>query len=110
MAKKNSFCKSNKKLTPIEVRDAIVDCFLGAHKEALSNVFVPEEMREKFDRNSVVLIVKEAMRKAQGNYDNPTKEALFFSLFHLAELAKNFRNIDLIVKHFKEMLDLIDKL
>ncbi|MEM2130922.1 MAG: hypothetical protein QXM96_00580 [Candidatus Woesearchaeota archaeon] len=109
MAKKN-ICSSTKKLTSIEVRDAIVDCFLEAHKEALSNVLVPDEMREKFNRNSVILIVKEAMRKAQGNYDNPTKETLFFSLFYLAELAKNFRDIDLIVKHFKEMLNLIDKL
>ncbi|MEM3373698.1 MAG: hypothetical protein QXE31_00610 [Candidatus Woesearchaeota archaeon] len=104
-------CKTtNKKLTPIQVRDAIIDCFLKAHQEALNNVQIDEELREKFNKNSVVLIMKDAFKEAGSTFENPTKEILFFSLFYLAKLARNFRNIDIITKHFLEMLKLIDKL
>jgi len=77
-------------MTPLKVRDSIIDCFTGAHQELIKSTLDMDECeKEKFSRASVIAMVKDQFNKTGGDYNNPTKESLFFLIIGLAELSKN---------------------
>lgn len=102
-------------ITPIMVRDAIIVCFKEAHKEILDLMdeyvsWESEEERDRFRDLEIELLIKNAFKDANGNYDNPTKEDLINVINHLAELASKFRGPEIIRKHYAEIKQMIDKL
>lgn len=48
--------------------------------------------------------------KIGGDFDKPTKEDIFKVLEELKEFAKNFRNPEIIKKHYGEIMQLVEKL
>lgn len=98
-------------LTPIKVRDSIIKCFYEAHKALLEeNLQISDEEKAKFTQASITQIIKAQFEKNEYDFENPTKESLFYVLVGLAEIAKTFRNPDLIVNHFYEMLGYVKNL
>jgi hypothetical protein len=98
-------------ITSMAVRDAILHCFYEAHKDLIKNsVDMPEEQKELFSEVSIKNIIVERFQKVGGDFENPTKESLFYVIISLTDIAKSFRDINMIVNHFLEMLKLIDKI
>jgi len=94
---------TNTELTPDVVRNALVRCFYEAHKE---DACFEEDAGELYFEN----IIRQSFKKTSFDYDHPTKEALRHVLDDLADFAKNFRSQDIIQKHYRQMLVLIERL
>ena len=105
----------SEKITPIMVRDAIIRCFVLAHKEIIDTMdefaeWGSEEERQKFKKMGGEYVVKKAFDDAGVNFKNPTKEDLIKAINELAKYASNFRKPEIIKKHYGEIKQLIDKL
>lgn len=96
----------NKKITPLIVRDAIVECFFQAH---CSDANVDTEDKGT-NRLYCQEIVKKAFTDANADFNNPTKENILEVLNKLAKFAKNFRDQEMVQKHMEEMMKLVNKL
>ncbi|MEI7620697.1 MAG: hypothetical protein WCJ57_03975 [Candidatus Falkowbacteria bacterium] len=96
----------NAPVTPIMVRDAIVECFFKAH--------CADSGLGSDDPNSVkkycAELVVGAFTKTGGDFDNPTKDSIFKVLGQLAEFAKNFRDPSIIKEHYNEIMKLVERL
>ncbi|HLG24010.1 MAG TPA: hypothetical protein VI564_03725 [Candidatus Nanoarchaeia archaeon] len=104
----------SKKITPIMVRDAIIECFTQAHKEILDTMdefaeWKSEEEREDFKKMEAEYVVKYAFDNASANFENPTKEDLLKATKELAKYSCNFRKRDIIDKHFNEIKSILEK-
>ena len=97
----------DKPITPLIVRDAIIECFYKAHcmDAQLSSGKDPE-----IDKIYCGTIVKKAFKDTGGDFDKPTKESIMKVLGRLAEFAKTFRNPEIIKKHYNEIMELVNKL
>jgi uncharacterized protein YpuA (DUF1002 family) len=105
----------DKKITPIIVRDAIIRCFVSAHKEVLDQMrdcvtFRSQEEFEKMKEVNVTYLVKSIFTENRMDFNNPTKDDLIIVINKLAEIAKNFRSPEIIKKHYNEIKELIDRL
>ena len=96
----------NSEVTPLMVRDAIVECFYNAH--------CADSALEDDDSKSVnkycAELVKGAFTNTGGDFENPTKESIVKVLGQLAEFSKNFRNPEVIKKHYNEIMQLVERL
>ena len=96
---------TDKEITPLMVRDAIVECFYQAHCEASS---LSED--EKVNRAYCKENVKKAFNDSGGDFDKPSKESIMKAMEGLAEFAKGFRDQKVIEKHYNEIMQLVNKL
>jgi len=104
------------KVTPILVRDAIIECFYQAHQEVLQDMYVllregkidekPEEMGKEYIRETII----NYFIKVGGDFENPTKDHIMLVLEELREFAKGFRSPEIINKHYGEIMKLIEKM
>ena len=100
------------KITPIQVRDAIIKCFSQAQEELMKYMretaeFKPEEIEKMY----VDSIIEKAFEEVGGDFKNPTKETLIQVIMKLKEYAAGvFRDHEIIEKHAGEIKQLIDKL
>jgi hypothetical protein len=104
----------SKKITPIMVKDAIIECFRQAHKETLDMIdkyaeWKSEEERKKFHDLEIGLTIENTFRAAGVDFDNPTKESLNKALDELQEFALQFRKTDIVRKHYDEIKSILDK-
>ena len=93
-------------VTPLMVRDAIVDCFWNAH---CKDTGLAEEEKET-NKLYCKTIVEKAFADNNGDFNNPTKESIVACLNSLASFAKSFRDPTLIEEHYGEMMELVGKL
>lgn len=96
----------DKPLTPLIVRDVLVNCFFETH---CADVGLTSEDKET-NRIYCGELVKKVFIDSGGDFDQPTKEALIKVLDQLADFSKSFRNPELIQKHYQEIKDLVEKL
>ncbi len=94
------------KVTPLAVRDAIVECFYEAH---CADSGLGEEDPKSVRKYCADLIV-EAFTKTGGDYNNPTKESIVKVLGQLVEFSKNFRDPSIIQGHYNQIMKLVDLL
>lgn len=104
---------TEKAVTPKDVRDAVVECFAQAHSEALEDFTtdspgLPSEEISSLKLTSVKEFVKQYFDECNGDFDNPTKDSLFAVMEKLKVFAANFRNQEIIQKHYAEILILMD--
>lgn len=93
------------KITPIDVREALVNCFYQAH---CSDTGL--EINEETGRRYCLIKVKEVFVKQGVDFENPTKEGLLKVVNDLAEFSKNFRSQEIIEQHKKQITDLLSQL
>lgn len=93
-------------VTPLMVRDAVVECFWEAH---CMDTGLGEEDKES-NKLYCKSIVEKAFKDASGDFSHPTKESIQGCLQNLASFAKSFRDPSLIEKHYGEMMQLVEKL
>jgi hypothetical protein len=104
-----------KKIEPFMVRDAIIKCFYLAHNDVLEleweNFGKPK--RERFEimkKEYVKNMVMDIFKKINGDFNEPTKKDLFRVIENLRDYSSDYREPNVIKKHFTEILLLIDKL
>ena len=93
-------------ITPLMVRDAIVECFWSAH---CRDTELGEEASE-INRGYCKSIVEKAFADSKGDFNRPDKESIIKCLNALAVFAKSFRDPSLIEKHYDEIMQLVAKL
>ena len=104
------------KVTPIMVRDAIIDCFTKAHNEVLEQMkeytdFKSEEEFEEMKKIQVKYLIETLFENVGGDFNNPTKENIIQVVMKLKEYAAaSFRKPEVIEKHAGEIMQLINKL
>ena len=88
--------------SPIIVRQGLEECFFQAHckdtgliGEAGSNRIYCKEL------------IKNAFKKIDADYENPTKESLIKVVDYLASFSKMFRDPNIIEEHKRQMIPLI---
>ncbi len=102
-------------VTPLMIRDAIINCFVEAHNSVLEQMraFIDFESEEKFKetkKTEVKLILINIFHEINGSFDNPTKEDLIKVCDKLAKIAKNHRSDDIIKKNYGDIMQLIERL
>ena len=100
------------KITPVQVRDAIIKCFSQAQEELMEYLKEdPEFKPEEIEKIYVDSIIKNAFEEVGGDFKNPTKETLIQVVMKLKIYAAGvFRDSKIIEKHAGEIKQLIDKL
>lgn len=93
-------------ITPIEVRNALVECFDQAHC-ADSGLGLNDP---KMAKGYITEIIKKAFVDSNGDFENPTKESILQAISQLQEFSKNFRDQSIIQNHANQMMKIVDKL
>ncbi|MFA4942765.1 MAG: hypothetical protein WC564_03970 [Patescibacteria group bacterium] len=93
-------------ITPLMVRDAIVECFYQAHCADSGLGSDDPESVKTYCRDLVI----EAFSKTGGDYENPTKDSVLKVLNQLVEFSKNFRNPEIIKDHYDNIMKLVSHL
>ena len=104
-----------KNVTPIMVRDAIIQCFYEAHcyvLELARGTFghPPEKKFEQMKKSHVKELVQDIFHRIEGDFNKPTKDNLLKVLDNLKKFASIYRKPDVIKKHVSEIMMLINKL
>lgn len=105
----------SKKVKVMDVRKALINCFFHAHHDVLSEMkkfgdFKSENEFEELSHSSIESLVKNIFKDIGADYDNPKKEDFIKVVAMLEGMAKNFRNKDLIEKHKRQIMILINML
>jgi hypothetical protein len=105
---------TSKKITPIIVKNAIIECFRQAHKETLDIIdkyaeWKSEEEHKDFRDLEIELTIKNTFRTAEVDFENPTKEGLAKVLDGLQKFAVQFRKPEIVQKHYSEIKSILDK-
>jgi len=103
---------TTKSATAVDVRDGIIKCFVEAHSEELAELKnygdVTDEDFEKIKSINVEGMIKNIFKEIDEDFDNPTKESLVKVVGKLAEFAKNFRNQEIVKRHYDQVMCLIN--
>jgi len=94
------------KVTPLMVREAIVECFYEAH--CVDSGLGDDD--PKSVKKYCADLIADAFVKTGGDYDYPTKESIIKALGQLAEFSKNFRDPSIIQGHYNEIMKLVELL
>lgn len=97
---------TDKVITPLMVRDAIIECFYQAHCADSSLGLDDSEVNAGYCGE----IIKKAFSESGGDFEKPTKESILGVLDWLRCFAKNFRDPKIIEKHSMEIMKLVEKL
>jgi hypothetical protein len=106
MAKKIYGADPSQPLTPLMVRDAIIECFIEAHCVDKDVSVADKEASEEYCQK----IVYKAFADSEGNFEDPSKDDLIGAMRNLAKFSKNFRDPSLVEKHYQEIMILVNKL
>ena len=104
-----------KNVTPVMVRDAIIQCFYEAHCNVLELAketfgHPPEKKFEEMKKSHVKELINDTFDKIGGDFDKPTKDNLLKVIENLKGFASIYRKPDVIKKHVSEIMLLISKL
>jgi hypothetical protein len=105
----------NKKISTVDVREAIIDCFTKAHSHVMDEgrgilKELTDEQFEEIKQMNVREMIKRIFKQINGNYQNPSKKDLIAVCDALKEFAANFRSPQIIKKHYGEIMSLIERL
>jgi hypothetical protein len=98
-----------------EVRNAIIRCFKQAHQKVLEqsllgSLDLTKEEKERLGQLQVEVLVRKIFEDNQGDFENPTKEQLVQVCDELKEFSTHFRALEIINKHYEEIMGLINRL
>jgi len=117
MRKNNSHLiqSSKKEITPIHVRDAIINCFYEAHEDVLNEMFEvtnysSDEKSKMTKYNHIRIMIKTLFNRVNGDFNNPDKDSLIKVIDQCAQYAQNYRDDETIEKNYNKIMDMINKL
>ena len=78
----------SKEVTPIMVRDAIIECFTQTQQEVIESMKVISGLKsEEAKKINVDLLIKNAFDEVGGDFNNPTKESLIKVIMKLKKFC-----------------------
>jgi hypothetical protein len=92
-------------ITPLKVRDAIIECFWSAHCKDTGLDDNPES-----EKTYCRSIIEKIYKDNNWDFTNPTKENILGTVAALAEFSKSFRDPTIIQTHFNEIMELVNKI
>ncbi|HOY46412.1 MAG TPA: hypothetical protein PKU95_02160 [Candidatus Dojkabacteria bacterium] len=92
-------------VSPLQVRDAIIECFWLAHCKDTGLEDNPAS-----ERSYCRSIIEKIFKDNNWDFANPTKENILGTVNALAEFSKSFRDPSVIQSHFSEIMELVNKL
>ena len=92
-------------ITPVQVRDAIIECFNNAHWQDTGLTEDPNIAKIYCKQ-----IISKTFHDTNNNFDNPTKQSLYQVISELAKFSEIFRDKTTIQKHFEDIKSLIDQI
>lgn len=98
---------TEKEITPLMVRDAVLQCFFEAH---CTDTGLDIEKDEVLGKSYCYRKVKEVFEKMGSDFEHPTKKDLIAVMQGLLEFSKNFRDPSVIKKHYDDIMVLVNKL
>lgn len=107
---------TEKPFTAIDVRDAIVECFVEAHKEQLDELasYSTEKLSQEELHDMKIINVRQLVRNAfkdsGGDFEAPDKASIQKAIGGLKAFASNFRNQAIVEKHYAEISELINEM
>ena len=106
---------SKQEITPIYVRDAIINCFYEAHEDVLNEMFAVTNYSSDTEskttkHNHIKIMIKTLFERVNGDFDNPNKESLIKVIDQCAQYAQNFRDDGTIEKNYNKIMEMINKL
>jgi hypothetical protein len=105
--------QTDKPYTAIQVRDALLACFIKAHepaqKEQIKEIIkgMNEVGAEKLVQVNIEQNVYNAFRTTGGSFDAPTKASILKAMDALKEFSKQFRSTEVIERNYQDMLTLV---
>ncbi|MFH1770144.1 MAG: hypothetical protein ABH828_01165 [archaeon] len=103
----------SKPVTPMMVRDALIECFLNAHGSILDDMKDQYKDSKEFNQIKEIdikMTIKKFFKDVGGDFDNPTKESILKVMGKLQEFSANFRKPKIIERHAGQMMLLVEKL
>jgi hypothetical protein len=105
----------DKKITPLMVRDAIIECFYQAHSDVLdlAREYFKCDSKDSFKtakKEHVKDLIETIFSEIGGNYYKPKKKDLIHVIGKLRKIASVYREPDIIKKHVDEITQLIDRI
>lgn len=100
-------------VTNIEIREALINCFVGAHKEFMRKgaEAVGQQASDADIRKNTEILVKQAFNRVHADYNNPAKDDFMKVMQVLQEKAKAAgRDMSIIQKHAGAMMTLVNQL
>ena len=106
---------TDKPVSPHDVRDAIVACFVGAHASTLEDLknYSKTMSAEEFERMkqiNVQQLIRGFFSEVGGNFEEPTRASILGVMEKLKIFASNFRDSSTIEKHYNDINQLVNKL
>lgn len=106
---------TKKPFSPKDVCNAIVECFVEAHKKELNEMkeFVDDANQDELERMKVINVkqmINNFFEEVGGNCDNPTKRDISAVLEKLKDFSGNFRDPKNIESHYRKIKKLVDNL
>lgn len=103
-----------KVVTPIVVRDAIVNCFIQAHDQLDIDIkeysSIDSKNMKSIKEINAINLIKKFFEESEGDYEKPTRESIMGVLKKLKEFSMNFRNKKLVEQHENEIMALVKQL
>jgi Zn-dependent oligopeptidase len=103
---------TSKKVTEIQVRDAIIECFSQAHHCVMEEIknfndISSDDRITKLKKKTVLKIIKEKFMDVGGDFNHPTKQNLVDVVEKLSEYSSKYRQPNVIDKNVSEIMLLI---
>lgn len=92
-------------VTPLMVRDGMLECFYQAHCQHFTEQKTEEEKRAHCRE-----IVAKAFEESGGYFDRPTRKSILDAMKKLMEFSRGFDDPVAVQCHASEMLKLVGKL
>lgn len=89
-------------VTPLMVRDGMLECFYQAYC-----IHSKENKTEEEKRTYCREIVAKAFKNSGGDFDNPTKGSILNAMKKLMEFSRGFVDPVAVQRHATEMLKLV---
>ena len=101
------------KPTPEQIRDAMLECFREAHREAMERDFKMGKLSsrkdfKKYEQSYTEFILRQMFEQAGGSFDHPTKKTLKKVVSLLSDFSVHFRSREIVEKHKKEFEKLLN--
>ena len=97
---------TDKPLTALMVRDALVTCFFEAHCRDTGLELNDNETGKTYCES----LIRDAFAKAKADFEHPDKDGLCRVIAQLKDFSVKFRDPSVIERHAREIMLLVDRL
>ena len=105
----------DEEITPIKVRDAIIQCFCKADDEIMNQLFQASDFGNELESEEkkikhVKILIRKMFQDVDGDFNKPTKESLKGVIDKCAAYAGPVRDEEIIKSNYTAIMSLIERL